>query len=59
MIDKFGGMYSLTCDICEEEAPKDFFEFQDAVDYKKANGWKSQKRNGKWQDVCPDCQVAG
>lgn len=55
-IDKDSGMYSLTCDICGEIADEEFFEFGEAVDYKKENGWKSQKRNGQWEDVCPDCQ---
>ena len=58
MIDKFGGVYSLTCDICQEEAPEQFFDFSEAVDYKKQNGWKSQKRKGEWEDVCPECQEA-
>ena len=56
MIDKSDGMYSLTCDICGQDAPEEFFEFDDAVSYKKQNGWKSQKRKGEWEDVCPECQ---
>ncbi len=56
MIDKIGGFYALTCDICGEEASEDFFEFYDAVEHKKQNGWKCQKRKGEWEDVCPECQ---
>jgi hypothetical protein len=56
MIEKSGGFYSLTCDICYEEADEQFFEFSEAVDYKKDNDWKSKKVNGEWMDVCPDCQ---
>lgn len=56
MIDNFEGIYTLTCDICGEEANKDFFEFYDAVQYKKNNNWKSRKRNGEWEDICPNCQ---
>jgi hypothetical protein len=56
MIDKQGGQYYLICDICGEEADEAFDDFYDAVQYKKDNGWKSQKRNGQWEDVCPDCQ---
>jgi hypothetical protein len=56
MIDKSCGMYSLYCDVCGNEEGEQFFEFYEAVDYKKENGWKSQKRNGSWEDVCPDCQ---
>lgn len=55
MIDKSCEFYSLTCDVCGEEASEEFFEFSEAVDYKKSEGWKSQKKNGEWQDVCPDC----
>lgn len=56
MIDKFSGIYTLTCDICGEDASENFDDFYDAVQYKKDNGWKSQKRNGQWEDVCPECQ---
>lgn len=55
MIDKFGDVFSLTCDICGEEAEEDFFEFYDAVEYKKDNGWRSRKIKGEWHDVCPEC----
>lgn len=59
MIDKQSGRYHLICDICGEESEEcfdGFGDFYDAVQYKKDNGWKSQKRNGQWEDVCPDCQ---
>ena len=47
--------YSLTCDVCGETI-EDFEVFQDAVDYKKENGWKSRKNKyGEWEDVCPEC----
>lgn len=47
----------MICDICEE-SPDEVFEcFQDAVDYKKPNGWRSRKdAKGNWEDVCPECQ---
>lgn len=53
---KFNGLYTLTCDICGEKALETFEEFNEAVQYKKDNGWKSQKYKGEWEDVCPDCQ---
>jgi len=56
MINKFGDIYILNCDICGEEALEIFDDFYDTVQYKKDNGWKSQKRNGEWEDVCPECQ---
>lgn len=55
MIDKGCGFHSLTCDVCGEDASEEFFEFSDAVNHKRSEGWKSQKKNGEWQDVCPDC----
>jgi len=56
MIDKQDGHYVLICDVCEEDEVY-FDDFNDAVDYKKANGWRSSlKRNGEWEDVCPECR---
>lgn len=46
--------YWLVCDICGKE--HDFETFDDALDYKKENGWISEKYKGEWQDVCPECQ---
>lgn len=50
------GKFTLTCDICGERIIDTFYEFNDAVNYKKENGWKSQRRGGEWEDVCPECQ---
>lgn len=46
--------YELICDICGEDF--DFETFDDAVNYKRENGWKSEKYKGEWQDICPECQ---
>ena len=54
-IEKFGELYTPTCDICGEELPAGF-SFYDAVEVKKDAGWKSQKHKGEWEDVCPECQ---
>mgnify|MGYP003395647165 CR=1 FL=1 len=59
MIDKIGGSYELTCDICGETAEETFCGFYEAVYYKKDEGWKSEKIKGDWQDICPDCQDEG
>lgn len=59
MIEQFAGMYSLICDVCGEEAEETFWDFHEAVEYKRANGWKSQKHKGEWEDVCPECQEEG
>ena len=32
-----------------------FETFDEAVDYKVDEGWKSQRRDSEWEDVCPDC----
>ena len=58
MINKFGKSYILSCDICQEEAEETFYDFYDAVKFKRDNGWKSQKdENGEWMDICPECQA--
>lgn len=54
-IDKSCGFYSVTCDNCGEEMNEQFFEFDEAVRAKKAEGWKSKKINGAWEDWCPEC----
>ena len=59
MIDKIKGKYHLICDICGEEAGETFDSFDEAVDFKVDSGWISQKRNGEWQNVCPDCYPSG
>jgi Fe2+ or Zn2+ uptake regulation protein len=56
MIEKSDKVFHLTCDVCGEKALEVFFEFNEAVNYKKMNGWKSQKYKGEWEDVCPECQ---
>lgn len=58
MIDKNGRMFLLICDVCGEEADKQFFDFYDAVEYKKDkdNGWISRKTDDGWQDICPECK---
>ena len=52
-IDKQDGIFALICDVCGDYLY--FDDFNDAVDYKKGCGWHSHKRNGEWEDVCPDC----
>ena len=54
MIERVGRNYELQCDYCSNYVD-DFEDFQEAVDYKKANGWKSVKINEEWTDKCPNC----
>ena len=55
MIDKHFGDFILVCDYCEEEAEEAFDSFQDAMDYKRKNDWKSIKTSKGWKDCCPEC----
>ena len=58
IIDHKHKEYCLTCDLCGEEVADSFYHFDDAVDYKKANGWVGEMRcDGGWEDICPDCQA--
>lgn len=56
MIERIDSSYYLTCDICGEEHSVEFDCWDDAVEAKKEDGWKSKRINGEWNDVCPDCQ---
>ena len=47
--------YELNCDICGHSVAC-MDSFDEAVGYKKENGWKSEKHKGEWEDVCPECQ---
>lgn len=54
--DNFVLHFVLLCDVCGEEENEQFDDFYDAVEYKKSEGWKSQRVNGEWLDICPECQ---
>lgn len=54
MIEKRGNKYILECDYCSNYIDE-LEDFQDAVDYKKANNWKSEKIGEDWIDKCPEC----
>ena len=47
--------YVLVCDECGREV-KYFNTFDEAVEYKRDNGWKSKKDDGEWVTLCPNCQ---
>ena len=54
-IERFADAYTSTCDMCGAELPEEF-SFEDAVDSKKQNGWRSVRdTGGDWWDLCPDC----
>lgn len=55
MINKIKGRWYLICDGCSDN--EDFLEFQAAVDYAKANNWKTKKNDkDEWENFCPDCK---
>lgn len=47
-------IYIPTCDCCGAELPEEY-DFYDAVDAKRANGWQSKKIGTEWVDYCPRC----
>lgn len=53
-IERFASFYTPTCDRCGAELEAEF-DFYDAVNAKKAAGWKSRKVDGRWEDVCDAC----
>jgi len=58
MIQKCFKTYVLSCDICgSPDVEEQFDTFQDAVDYKKNAMWETQRRNGEWEDICPECDA--
>lgn len=48
------GMYDLICDICTNY--EEFETFNEAVEFKKEFGWKSEKKNNEWIDICEECK---
>ena len=53
MITQEYGKYKLYCDVCGDYL--EFDSFEDAVEYKKKEGWKSFRNAGMWEDTCPEC----
>lgn len=53
MIDKQYGEFILICDCCGIEHK--FETFEEAVKFKKLNGWKSVKVGLEWEDICDSC----
>lgn len=56
-IERRGPCYIPVCDCCGEELPEEY-DFYDAVNAKKAAGWRSHKDlHGEWQDTCAECSI--
>ena len=53
-IENYYGKYNLICDCCNDIFT--FDDFNEAVEYKKDFGWKSEKISNEWFDYCPDCK---
>lgn len=47
--------YELICDICGDTV-EGLDDFDEAVEYKKENGWVSEISEDEWEDICPECQ---
>jgi hypothetical protein len=56
MITQEYGVFSVVCDICDDEIPEKFDYFNDAVEGKKEYDWVSRKIEGEWKDLCPKCR---
>lgn len=56
MIQKIYCGYVIICDNCEHQASESYETWQDAVDAKKENGFKSKKYGNGWMDLCEDCE---
>ena len=54
MIDRLYSEYLPICDSCGAEL-EGYFDFQEAVDGMRANGWKTVMLGGEWVNYCPDC----
>ena len=54
MITREYGEYYAVCDVCGEYSGP-FFDFEDAVDSMKANGWRTTKTGAGWENYCPEC----
>jgi len=55
MIEKMDGVYRIICNVCGEVYKNEFYDFYDAVNFKKNERWKSQKVGDGWIEVCRDC----
>ena len=53
MITQEYNKYKLYCDCCDNCL--EFDSFEEAVAYKKKEGWKSFRNAGMWEDCCPEC----
>lgn len=56
MIEKEYGHFIIACDVCTNEADAAFDTWQDAVDCRESEGYQALLIDGRWVDVCPECQ---
>lgn len=52
--DNYRYGYSAFCMVCNKQVG-DFDYYHECEEWMKAHGWKWQKLDGKWGDVCPEC----
>lgn len=49
------GKFEMICETCGYSV-SGFDSFNEAVEYKKENDWRSLKTSDGWEDVCSDCK---
>ena len=54
-IIEFESMYLPICDVCGTELYVKF-DLDEAVESKKHEGWKECWIDGRFKDICPNCQ---
>lgn len=57
MIVKTYGEFIPVCDVCGEDVYVSFGSFDEALDWMRANGWKTNLTKEGWENVCATCNV--
>ena len=55
MIEAFKGRFKLVCDTCGEGPGEEFYEFKEATNFARSEGWKTEKLGDDWIHTCPGC----
>jgi len=56
MIEKEGYEFFIVCDNCYTISDDSYETFEEAVENKGPQGFKSRKYGNGWLDLCKDCQ---
>ena len=55
MIEKYYGLYLVSCDCCGDVMDDKFATLSEAMEVMKQKGWMSMKVDGEWNNLCPIC----